>query len=57
MPQANDSIQRALNEAKKQELREKYGAEFHARDGDIPPEVEGRWLREIEEFERQFEYA
>jgi hypothetical protein len=57
MPQADDSIQRALNEAKKKELREKYGAEFYVPDRDIPPEVEGRWLREIEEFERQFEYA
>lgn len=57
MPRADDSIQRVLNEVKKQELREKYGAEFHAGDSDIPPEVEGRWLREIEEFERQFEYA
>jgi hypothetical protein len=57
MPSADDSIQRALNEAKKQELREKYGAEFHPGDRNIPPDVEGRWLRDIEEFERQFEYA
>jgi hypothetical protein len=55
MSGTGDSVQRALNEAKKQELREKYGAEFHTGNCDLPPEVEGRWLNEIEEFERQFE--
>lgn len=55
MSDQDDHIQRALNEAKRQELREKYGAEFHSGDCSLPPEIEGRWLNEIEEFERQFE--
>jgi hypothetical protein len=54
MPGDNDAIQRALNDAKREELRERYGAEFHGGGAGIPPEVEGRWLREIEELERQF---
>jgi hypothetical protein len=55
MTDCDDHIQRALNEAKRQELREKYGAEFHSGDCSLPPDIEGRWLSEIEEFERQFE--
>ena len=49
-----DQAQRAMNEAKKNELRENYGAEFHEVSPDRPPDVEGDFLAYIEEFERQF---
>jgi len=53
-----DRIQRILNEKKREELSEKYGAEFSLEDdSDLPPEVEAQWLDNIEEFERQFENA
>jgi hypothetical protein len=52
-----DRIQRALNAAKREELRERYGAEFRGPDHALPPEIESRWLHEIEEFERQFDLA
>jgi hypothetical protein len=52
-----EQIQRALNEAKKRELQEKYGGTFHSTDPNLPPEVEADWLRSIEEFEQQFEAA
>jgi hypothetical protein len=54
MPGDHDALQRALNDAKRKELRELYGAEFHGGGRGIPPEIEGRWLREIEELERRF---
>jgi hypothetical protein len=50
-------IQWALNEAKKQELAQKYGAQFGTAGSHLPPEVESRWLNYVEEFERQFENA
>ncbi len=53
----DDRIQRALNEAKREELRQKYGAEFRSGSRAIPPEVESHWLHEIEEFERRFDQA
>jgi len=52
-----DRIQRALNQAKREELRQKYGAEFRSGSRAIPPEVESHWLHEIEEFERRFDQA
>jgi hypothetical protein len=54
MPGDHDALQRALNEAKRKELQELYGAEFHGGGAGVPPEVERRWLREIEELERRF---
>jgi hypothetical protein len=57
MSDEQDRIQRALNEAKRRQLRERYGAEFHLGEGEIPPDIEHRWLSDIEEFERQFEAA
>ncbi len=53
----DDRIQRALNQAKREELRQKYGAEFRSGSRAIPPEVESHWLHEIEEFERRFDQA
>ena len=55
--QEQDRIQRALNEAKKHEIEEKYGGTFHSCDPNLPPELEADWLRSIEEFERQFAAA
>jgi hypothetical protein len=52
-----ESIQRALNDAKKRELEEKYGGTFHSSDPNLPPDIEADWLRSIEEFERQFSAA
>lgn len=57
MPTNDDSIQRSLNEAKKAELRQKYGATFLAGDPKLPPDIESRWLSSIEEFEQKFESA
>jgi len=53
----DDPIQRALNEAKKEELRQKYGAAFSAGDPELPPDIESKWLSSIEEFEQKFESA
>ena len=52
-----DRIQRALNEAKRKELEEKYGARFSFDDADAPPEIIGEWLQTVEEFERRFQAA
>lgn len=49
-------IQAALNQARKLELREKYGACF-SEESDLPPDIEEQWLKNIEEFERQHELA
>lgn len=50
-------IQAALNESKRDVLRDQYGMidEYHS--PDMPPEMEGQWLDYITEFERQFENA
>jgi hypothetical protein len=52
-----DRIQRALNEQKRTELEEKYGARFSFSESDAPPEIIGEWLNTVEEFERQFQGA
>ncbi len=57
MPANDDNIQRALNEAKKAELQQKYGATFLASDTKLPPDIESQWLSNIEEFEQKFESA
>jgi hypothetical protein len=44
------------NELKKKELEQKYGAKFN-QESSLPPEIEGEWLKYIEEFEEQFENA
>lgn len=50
--------QRIVNELKRKELEERYGAVFSAPDAsEIPSEVEAQWLENIDEFERQFENA
>jgi hypothetical protein len=52
-----DRIQKALNESKKREMEEKYGAHFSDSDSKLPPDVEAKWLNYVTEFERQFENA
>ncbi len=53
----NDRIERALNQARKKDLEEKYAATFGGSSDELPPEVESQWLHNIEEFERQHENA
>ncbi len=57
MADTNDRIQRALNEAKRRELEERYGGIFSPSDSSLPPEIESEWLETIEDFERQFASA
>lgn len=49
--QDRNAIQRLLNEAKKAELSERFGAVFHSVSPDIPPQIECAWLKHVEEFE------
>lgn len=50
-------IQKALNESKRDVLRDRYGMVAEYRSPDMPPELESDWLDYITEFERQFENA
>jgi hypothetical protein len=50
-------IQRALNEAKKRQLEEKYGMQSYEGDAEIDPGVKGEFLDYVEEFERQYQSA
>jgi hypothetical protein len=52
-----ERIQKALNEAKKREIEENYGAHFSEHQPALPSDVESHWLSNIEEFERQLENA
>lgn len=54
---SDDKIQRILNEKKRRELAERYGASFGDGDSLLPADIEAEWLNYIEEFERQFEAA
>jgi hypothetical protein len=47
-------IQRALNEQKRRELEQRYGAQFSRTPPGMPPEAEADWLEYITEFERQY---
>lgn len=49
-------IQKTLNQAKKREIAEKYGARF-SEESDLDPEIESKWLTGIEEYERQYKNA
>ncbi len=53
----DEKIQRIMNEKKRQELAERYGAAFSDEDAALPVDVETEWLDYVEEFERQFEDA
>lgn len=48
---ADDSVQRALNSAKRSELAEKFGGIFIEGDSPLPAEIECEFLQRIEEFE------
>jgi hypothetical protein len=50
-------IQKSLNQTKKRELEEKYGAFFSEGASQLPAEIESQWLDSIHEFERQFKDA
>jgi hypothetical protein len=49
--QDRDAIQRLLNEAKKAELTERFGAVFPPCAPGFPPQIESAWLKHVEEFE------
>jgi hypothetical protein len=54
----DDIVQRILNDAKRSELEQRFGARFmQVSNAKIPPEVFGEWLNHIEEFHRQLETA
>lgn len=53
----DDQIQRALNEAKRRELEEKYGAQFSMDESKAPPEIQSQFLQHVEEFELKFKNA
>ena len=55
--ETQDRIQSALNERKRKDLEERYGARFSFDESDAPPEIIGEWLDTVEEFERQFQTA
>ncbi len=48
-------IQEALSQAKRDELRDKFGMQAEYTNPDLPPETEIEWLDNVLEFERQFE--
>jgi len=48
----NDRIERALLDARRKILEEKFGAVFSPPDDSLPPEVERAWLDSIERFEQ-----
>ncbi len=62
MNELNDLIKkqilRIFNTQKKKEISEKYQASFVSEDEEgLPPEIEAEWLKQVEEFERQFDKA
>lgn len=50
-------IQETLIQAKRDELRDRYGMLLEGKSSTLPPEVENEWLDYVLEFERQFEQA
>ncbi|MCP5098298.1 MAG: hypothetical protein GY943_22345 [Chloroflexi bacterium] len=48
-------IQGAISQAKRDELRDKFGMKMEHSDSNLPPEAEIEWLENIVEFEKQFE--
>jgi len=52
-----ERLQRALNDVRRQTLTERFGACFGNEDGDVPAEVEARWLDCVEEFETRLQDA
>ena len=45
------------NKKKRKELEEKYGADYHRIDEDVPPEIENQFLDYIKRFEEESEKA
>ena len=52
-----ERIQRIMNDKKRKELEEKFGASFHKGDAELPADVEADWLEQLETFEEQMENA
>lgn len=52
----HDRIQRALNESKRNALKDRYGMIFDRVSEDVPPHMEAEFLSYIEEIERQGEH-
>ena len=48
----DDRIERALLDARRKTLEERFGAVFSPPDDSLPPEVERAWLESIERFEQ-----
>jgi len=53
----SERVQRALNSAKRDELKDRFGMCFHRVSEDIPADVEADFLSYVEEYERQWESA
>jgi hypothetical protein len=53
----NDAIQRALNESKRQQLKDEFGMPEGYRKSDIDPELEGQFLDYMLEWERAYASA
>lgn len=51
----HDRIQRALNESKRNELKDRFGMTFDRVSESVPPDMEAEFLSYVEEFERQWE--
>lgn len=51
----DDRIERALLDARRRTLEERFGATFSPPDDSLPPEVERAWLDSIERFEQAIE--
>ena len=52
-----ERIRRALNESKKRDLEEKYGAHFSEGESQLPPEIEAQFLQNVEQFEQQYKQS
>jgi hypothetical protein len=60
MDYSEDAYNFCLNEQnkkKRKELEEKYGADYHKVDENVPPEIESQFLDNIKKFEEQWENA
>jgi hypothetical protein len=53
----DEHLQRALNEAKRHMLEERFGARFGGGSSSLPPDIERDWLDYVERFEVKFENA
>ena len=52
-----ERVQRTLNQAKRNELTDRYGMNFSPTPNDLPADLEAEFLASVEEFERRWEEA